>query len=260
MRLLLCAFVLAYATLAIGQEVRVAAAADLAPSMPELKRAFESEHSGSRIRVSIGSSVSLEMQLENGAPFDVFLSADVEQPRKLINSGKAEAGSYFVYAQGVLALLVPRSHAEIWDLRALTSGQVKKIAIANPQHAPYGRAAVAALKAAGLYDVLQSKIVEGENVAQAAQFVISGNADAGIVSLSAKSLAKEQFAAYPVDAGLYPPLRQAAVLMKPGADKPLAKEFIDFLRSEKGRTILQKHGLRPAVAACRVAGKRTKKG
>ena len=259
MRLLLPFFILACATLAMGQQLRVAAAADLAPSMPELKQAFESEHPGSRVTVSIGSSVSLEMQIENGAPFDVFLSADVEQPRKLVDSGKAEAESYFVYAQGILALLVPRSHAEISDLRALSSQQVRKIAIANPQHAPYGRAAVAALKSAGLYEVLHSKIVEGENVAQAAQFVISGNADAGIVSMSAKGLAKERFAAYPVDPMLYPPLRQAAVLTKSGAGKPLAKDFLDFLKSQKAQGILQQHGLRSAAAVFKPVGKRAKK-
>ena len=224
----------------------MAAAADLSPSMKELKQTFEADHRGSTVSVSIGSSVNLETQIENGAPFDVFLSADVEQPQKLIRSGRAEASSFFVYAQGILALLVPQKNKEIQNLQSLSSESVHKIAIANPEHAPYGRAAVAALKSAKLYDKLQTKIVMGENVAQAAQFVVSGNADAGIVSMSAKGL--EGVVAYPVNPSLYPPIRQGAVLTKAGADKASAKQFMEFMRSDKAISILQRHGLQSTRA------------
>jgi molybdate transport system substrate-binding protein len=224
--------------------------------MKELKQAFEAEHHGSTVSISIGSSVNLETQIENGAPFDVFLSADVEQPQKLIHSGKAEANSFFVYAQGILALLVPKKNAEILNLQSLNSERVRKIAIANPEHAPYGRAAVAALKAAKLYDKLQAKIVMGENVAQAAQFVVAGNADAGIVSMSAKGL--EGVVAYPVNPSLYPPIRQGAVLTKAGADNAAAKQFLEFMRSEKAISILQRHGLQSTRAIFKpVAGEAT---
>ncbi len=236
---------------AVAQQLRVAAAADLAPSMNEIKQAFEEGHEGSKLIVSIGSSVQLETQIENGAPFDVFLSADMEQPQKLIDGGKAEQGTLYEYARGILALLVPANQAAVQTLQELASDSVRKIAIANPSHAPYGRAAVAALKSSGLYDSLRSKLVEGENVAQTAQFVISGNADAGLVSMSAKSAAGPDFKTYPVDPSLYPPIRQGAVLTKAGAHNAAARDFLEFLHSDKAQKILQDHGLNSSKAVFR---------
>jgi molybdate transport system substrate-binding protein len=238
------------ALMASAQEVRVAAAADLAPSVDELKRAFESEHSGRRVTFSIGSSVQLEQQIENGAPFEVFLSADTEQPQKLIDHRKADRGTFFIYGNGILTLLVPRT-SSVHSIQDLASDQVKKVAIANPAHAPYGRAAVAALKAAQLYERVQPKMVQGENVSQTAQFVISGNADAGLVSMSAKTAAGERFTAYPVDPSLYPPIQQAVVLTNGGAQNPTAREFLQFMHSQSALRILQEHGLQTSKAVLR---------
>jgi molybdate transport system substrate-binding protein len=217
--------------------LRVAAAADLAPAMNELKQEFEHSHQNATLSYSIGSSVQLEQQIENGAPFDVFLSADRDQPQKLVDRGLAHA--LFIYAQGSLVILTRRP--ELQNLQALRSA--KRIAIANPEHAPYGRAAVEALKSAKLYDAVQSKLVQGENVAQAAQFVLSGNADAGLVSATAKPKSGK-FHVYPVDPSLYSAIRQGAVLTNAGAKNWAARDFMEFMRSDGAQRILQAHGLR----------------
>src|SRR5689334_4293710 len=182
--LMVCAVLVARA--AGGQQVRVAAAADLKFALDDLAKEYQRQ-SGVSVAPTYGSSGNLFMQIQNGAPFDVFLSADVEFPKKLEAAGLTEQGTLQQFATGRIVLWMrPDSSIDLTRLgwKALLEPSVKKISIASPEHAPYGRAAVAALRAAGIYDQVREKIVYGENISQAAQFVQSGNADAGIIALS----------------------------------------------------------------------------
>jgi molybdate transport system substrate-binding protein len=168
-------------------EVRVAAAADLKFALPEVVAAFHAARPDLRVSVSYGASGEFFAQLSNGGPFDLFLSADMDYPRKLIADGLADQASEFLYAIGHLVVWVPRASpldVERRGIEALLDPSVKKIAIANPRHAPYGRAAEAALKHLGVYDQIRDRLVLGENIAQTAQFAQSGAADAGVIALS----------------------------------------------------------------------------
>src|SRR5438105_8158584 len=167
--------------------LRVAAAADLRFAMDEIVEAFRREHSTIGVQVTYGSSGNFYAQLSNHAPFDIFFSADVDYPRRLIREGVAIADSEFVYGVGRLVLWVPRASTleiEKLGIKALLSPSVRRIAIANPRHAPYGRAAEAAMKSLRVYDQLKDQLVLGDSVMQTAQFVDSGGADAGIISYS----------------------------------------------------------------------------
>src|SRR5580704_3495070 len=178
--------VLPMARPARAQEIRVAAAADLEFAMQDVAAQFEKQ-SGTKLDVTYGSSGNFFSQLQNGAPFDLFFSADIDYPRKLDAAGLAEPGTLYEYAVGRIAIWTP-SDAKVDVTRlgwkTLLDPSVQKISIANPEHAPYGRAAVAALQQAGIYKQVRPKLVYGENIAQAAQFVQSGNAQAGIVAMS----------------------------------------------------------------------------
>jgi len=223
----------------------IAAAADLQPVLPRLAAAFE-QQTGHRVRTTFGSSGNFYAQIRNGAPFDVFLSADIDYPRRLDATGVAEPGTLIAYATGSLVLWTRRGSGV--DIRsgliALTDAKARRIAIANPEHAPYGRAAVAALTSAGLYDRVKSKLVFGENVSQAAQFVQSGNADVGLLPLSlarsAPLAAAGEYVAVP--ASLYPPIQQAAIIVKSSASKDAAREFLRFLEQPQTREILAQAG------------------
>src|SRR2546423_5728150 len=184
------AVLLAAVVLAPEQEIRIAAAADLKFAMSELAEKFEKQ-SGTKVNVTYGSSGNFFSQMQNGAPFDLFFSADIEYPRRLEAMGLAEPGTLYEYAVGRIVIWTPAdSKVDVtkqgW--KTLLDASVEKIAIANPEHAPYGRAAVAALQNAGIYESVKSKLVYGENISQAAQFVQSGNAQAGIVAVSLAGL------------------------------------------------------------------------
>jgi molybdate transport system substrate-binding protein len=227
------------------KELRVAAAADLQFAMPELARQFEKQ-SGVTIVASYGSSGNFFAQIQNGAPFDLFFSADIEFPRKLEAAGLCEPQSLIEYARGKIVLWSPKG-SQLDPARngwkSLLDSRVRKIAIANPAHAPYGRAAVAALQKAGLYDHLRSKLVFGENISQAAQFVQSGDAQIGIVALSlVLSPAMEGGQSWEIPADFYSPLAQGAVILKSSGEKAHARAFLDFVRSSKGREILARYG------------------
>src|SRR5436305_827440 len=171
---------------AVGQ-LRVAAAADLAPALESIVAEFK-ESQGADVKVTYGASGTLTTQIEQGAPFDVFMSADEGYPKRLIEKKLADGKTLTTYARGRLVLYVLPSVTEDVThvgLKALTSPALQKISIANPEHAPYGRAAVAAMKKVGVYDDVKSKLVLAENVGQAAQFVRSANVQAAIISLSA---------------------------------------------------------------------------
>ena len=225
--------------------VRVAAAADLNAALGDLIGRFSASHAVD-VTVSYGSSGTFYAQLLNEAPFDVFLSADVEYPRQLAARGLALPGGDFSYAVGRLVVWVPTASAidPASGVRALTSASIAHVAIANPDHAPYGRAAVAAMQHEGVYEALRPKIVYGENVAQALQFVQSGAADAGIVAL-ALALAPAardagRFAEVPLDE--YPRLEQGGTILKHAADVDAARAFRSFLVSGEGRAILTQYG------------------
>jgi molybdate transport system substrate-binding protein len=244
-RLLLLAILFCFPAFATAQEIVVAAAADLSSVFPDVAARFEKE-TGKKVKLNFGSSGQFLLQIENGAPFDLFFSADLQYPQRLESEGLTQPGSIYKYAIGKLVLYVPnRSTVNLAQgPRALLSPAVHQIAIANPQHAPYGRAAVEALKHEGLYDALQGKLVMGENISQAAQFVQSGNADAGIVALSlALSPAMTSAGRYvELPASDYTPLEQAAVILKSSRDKATAALFLDYLRKPEIAGLLIQHG------------------
>lgn len=228
-----------------GSEVRVAAAADLKFAMSDLAGQYD-KHTGNKIDVTYGSSGNFFSQIQNGAPFDVFFSADIEYPRKLEAAGLTDPGTLCEYAVGRIVIWAPAdSKIDVakqgWN--ALLDASVQKIAIANPEHAPYGRAAVAAMKKAGIYERVAAKLVYGENISQAAQFAQSGNAQAGIVALSlAVSPAMKDGQRWEIPAEMHAPIEQGAVLLKSARNKRAARDFLDFVKSDAGRATLAKYG------------------
>jgi molybdate transport system substrate-binding protein len=236
---------LALATCASAQELKIAAAADLSAAMQKVAAAFEKQ-AGVHLSFSFGSSGNFFAQIRNGAPFDVFLSADRAYPEKLADAGQVDQ-QVVVYARGKLvAWASNRSAIELSpdNLKALTTSAVSKVSIANPEHAPYGRAAVAALVHFKVYDQVKPKLVLGENVSQAAQFAQSGNADVGLIALSlALSDTMKKDGRYVVlPQGSYPPLEQAGAVLRSSQNKQQAHRFLDFLRSQAGQKILHEYG------------------
>ena len=226
-------------------EVYVAAASDLVYCMQELNAEFRKAKSDIDVVVSVGSSGTFFAQIRNGAPFDLFLSADMEFPRRLIEQGVAEKGSLTPYAIGRIVLWATRADIDLrGGIGVLTDKAISRIAIANPEHAPYGRAARAAMQKAGIWNTVQSKIVFGENISQARQFVQSGNADIGIIALSLAMAPVVQgigqYALIPEDA--HPRLEQGAVLTVRGAKNPGARAYMEFLKSLQARSIFEKYG------------------
>ncbi len=229
-----------------AEELRVAAASDLNYAFRELAERFENE-TGNALKLSLGSSGNFFSQIENGAPFDVFLSADIDYPRRLEADGLAEPGSIYRYAVGRLVVWVPQGspiEIERLGMKALLDPAVKRIAIANPQHAPYGRAAVAAIEHYAVYDQVKTKLVFGENISQAAQFVQSGNAQIGILALSLASASpmKDSGKYWEVPMEAYPRIEQAAVILRSSPRKKSAAALLAFLRSGTGRGILRRYG------------------
>ncbi len=216
-------------------KLKIAAASDLNFALREIGPKFPA----AQLEIAYGSSGNFYTQITNGAPFDLFLSADLDYPRKLAAAGIGRADSLFTYGAGRIVVWVPAASA-IDPATALRSPGVKHLAIANPQHAPYGRAAEAALRALGLYDSLQPKLVLGENISQTLQFVESGAADAGIVALSlalAPAANKGRYWEIPIDA--YPRIQQGGIILK---DSAAAREFRAYLTAGAGRRTLRKYG------------------
>ena len=243
MQVLFCAW-LAHA----GEAPAIAAAADLKYALAEAAQAFEKD-SGRAVRVSFGSSGNFTQQIEQGAPFELFLSADEAYVQRLAEKGlTVDRGT--LYAVGRIVLFVPQGSplqpdASLADLRAaLSDGRLKRFAIANPEHAPYGRAARAVLRQAGLWDALQPRLVLGENAAQATQFAAAGSSQGGIVPLSlsrAPEVAKlGRFALLPAEWHAGEPLRQRMVLTRKAGDT--ARAFYAWLQQPAARAILERHG------------------
>jgi len=245
--LLAALFLLAISPKVFADEIVVAAASDLGAAAKDLIADFE-KRTGHTVKLSLGSSGNFHTQIRNGAPFDVFLSADVNYVRELEKAGLTEASSSFIYAIGRIVLWVPATSRLPVErgLQVLASPDLRKIAIANPRHAPYGRAAEAALRTFGVYDAVKDRLVLGENIAQTAQFVQTGNAEAGVVALSlvlAPPVTKVgHWIEIPPDS--YPRLEQGAIITAHGAKNPLAPAYLAFLRSPEARAILDRYGFR----------------
>jgi molybdate transport system substrate-binding protein len=228
-----------------AQDLRIAAAADLQFALKDLGAHYEKQ-SGTKLAISFGSSGNFFAQIQNGAPFDIFFSADIDYPRKLQAAGLIEPDSFTIYAQGRIVLWTPPGLSFDFAKRGLSvllDERIQKVAIANPEHAPYGRAAAAALKKAGLYDQLKRKLVFGENISQTAQFVQSGNAQTGIVALSlALSPAMKDGQRWEIPTDLYPTLEQAVVILKSSANKAAAQAFLQYLRTSEAQKTLARYG------------------
>jgi molybdate transport system substrate-binding protein len=231
---------------ATAQEITVAAAADMSTALPQVVAAY-TKKTGQAVKLSFGSSGNLTNQIRNGAPFDAFFSADEQYPQQLITEGLASKDTLYRYAVGRLVLWVPGdSPLDLSKLgiESLLDSSVKKISIANPATAPYGRAAEATLRHFGIYDQVSSRLVVGENVSQAAQFVESGNAQAGLIALShALAPAMKDRGRYwtvPLDA--YPTLNQAAIVLSKSRQQDAASRFLDFLRSPEATSLLTSYG------------------
>jgi molybdate transport system substrate-binding protein len=232
--------------------LRVAAAADLQFALKDIAQQFEHQ-TGRKVEITFGSSGNFFAQVKNGAPFDIYFSADIDYPRRLQQAGLTEPNSLLKYAVGRIVIWMPSDSqidlpAQKWN--ALLDPTVQKVAIANPEHAPYGRAAVDALKHAGIFEGVQSKLVYGENISQAAQFVQSGNAQAGIIALShALSPAMKSGQRWGVPADEYAPIEQAAVVLKSARDKDSARAFLAFVSSDAGQRTLANYGFATPNAA-----------
>ena len=227
-------------------ELTIAAAADLKFALDDLVKEFKDQSPTTKINVTYGSSGNFFAQLQNGAPFDLFFSADIAYPRKLAESGFG-ADEVFLYGIGCLVLWVPKDSPVAVDqlgIKSLLEPSIRKIAIANPEHAPYGRAALAALKTLNVYDQVASKLVYGENIAQTAQFVQSGAADAGLLALSLAVAPQMRnsgrFWQIPLDA--YPRMEQGGIILKSTKNPESAGAFRDFVLGDHGREVLKQYG------------------
>jgi molybdate transport system substrate-binding protein len=228
------------------RELNVAAAADLSAALQEVAANYQ-KRTGVTMKLSFGASGSLTQQIQNGAPFDVFFSADMDYPRQLVANGQGDGATLYRYAVGRLVLWVPNDSLldlEHKGMDVLLDPSVKKIAMANPQHAPYGRAAAAALKHYGLYEKVGARLVLGENVAQTAQFVESGNAQVGFVAL-AHAMAhamqgKGKYWIIPEEA--HPPLDQGVVLISRSPHEQDAAAFLEYVKTAEAATVLRRYG------------------
>ena len=229
-----------------SRQVRVAAAADLKFALDELAAAYRELHPNADVQITYGSSGNFYSQLSNKAPFDLFLSADVGYVDKLIAAGLADKDTKFLYAIGQIVVWAPgesKLDVATQGVQSLLDPSVKKIAIANPAHAPYGRAAEAALRKNGLWEKVQDRLVLGENIAQTAQFVQSGSADVGIIALSlAMSPGMKDGRYYLIPQSDYPRLEQAGVILSWAQDRPAADAFHQFITAPEGKSILAKYG------------------
>jgi molybdate transport system substrate-binding protein len=237
-----------------GTVVRVAAASDLRFVLDEIIAAFHKEYPNCRVQVSYGSSGNLATQIINGAPYDLFLSADIGHAQKLATHGLARSEDVFPYAIGQLAVWIPNSrladlppvNTGIQAMNLLTDSRIQRIAVANPMHAPYGQAAVEALRKAGIYEAVQSKLVFADNVSQAAQFVQSGAADAGMISLSLaiSTEATKESKYWTVPQEFYSPLIQAGVILSKSGSAATAEKLKDYFFSSQTQALWEKHGYR----------------
>lgn len=242
---LLCLVVCSGVPIASAENLTIAAASDLSFAMKELVAEYE-QVTGSPVKVTLGSSGNFYAQIQNGAPFDLYFSADIGYPKKLEESGLTVPGSLYRYAVGRIVLWTgTASHLDVSrGFEVLRDPGVKKIAIANPKHAPYGRAAVAAMESFKVYDSVKDRLILGENISQAAQFIESGACEIGIIALSlavAPAL-KEKGVYWEIPAGAHPPIEQGAVIVKASKQQASARLFLEFVKGPQGQEIMKRYG------------------
>lgn len=246
-RLLLCVMlvILCRPAIALADDIAVAAASDLHFAIKELIVEYE-KLTGRHVKLSLGSSGNFYAQLQQGAPFDLYFSADIGYPKKLEEAGLTVPGSLYRYAVGRVVLWAPKqSPVEVSKgLTVLRDAAVRKIAVANPKHAPYGRAAVAAMEQSQVYAEVKDRLVLGENISQAAQFIESGACDVGIIALSlAMAPAMKSAGSYwLIPAEAHPPLEQGAVIMKQSKQQDAARHFLQFMQSPQGQEVMTRYG------------------
>lgn len=225
---------------AMADEIRVAAASNFSGAITTLSLQFE-ENTGHKVTLIFGSSGKHYAQIKNGAPFDVFFSADLQRPELLEQEGIALSGSRFTYALGQLVLWSPKQGFVDSDARVLSQGKFRFLAIANPKLAPYGKAAREVLRAQGLWNRLSGRLVRGENIGQTFQFVNSGNAELGFVAYAQVKRLNQKMTGsiWKIPQALYTPIEQQAVLLK---DDEAARAFLLFVRSEEALEIIRDYG------------------
>lgn len=240
---LLLVLLLAWAPLTQAEKITIAAAADLKFAMDELVVEFRQAHPTDKVEVIYGSSGKFHTQIQQGAPFDLYFSADIEFPRLLAKAGFA-ASEVIPHAFGRIVLWSTTQDASKMTLASLTDPAIKRIAIANPKHAPYGMRAVEALKQSGLWDKVESKLVYGDNIAHTAQFVQTGNAQVGIIALALalnpELAAKGDYWLIPEQ--LHTPLEQGFIITKRAEHNALAKQFADYMESKPAREVMTRYG------------------
>lgn len=233
------------ATRASAETLYIAAASNLVYCLEELNSQFKKQYPNLEIKVTTGASGNFFAQIQQNAPYEVYLSADVIYPQQLVDKQLADAKTLSIYARGQAVLWTNNKNIDLnQGLSVLTQTNIKRIAIANPEHAPYGQAAKAALQQAKMWQAIQPKLVLGENIAQTLQFVQTQNADVGVVALSllrAPQLAGQgQYWLIPTH--FYPPLEQAMVVTKRGKNNPLAYDYLKFIKSPPAQKILADYG------------------
>lgn len=230
----------ALAASAQAETLTVAVAANFKKPAEEIGAAFKAK-TGDEVKYAFGATGQFAAQIRNGAPFDILLAADDTTAPALAKDGLALASSNFVYARGTLVLYSTTLPLKEQGEQILRKGDFAHVSIANPKTAPYGTAAIEAMKKMGVYDALKPKIVEGSNIGQTFDFVATGNAQAGFVALSqAIGAGKGQW--WVVPQADYAPIDQSAILLKPGENKAVAKAYLDFLRGPEARTVIEKYG------------------
>jgi molybdate transport system substrate-binding protein len=235
---------LVFASAILADTANIAAASDLQYAFKEMQSLFAKKYPTETINFQFGSSGKALTQIQSGAPYDAYFAADMNYPKQLKEKGLA-VGDVKPYALGRVGLMVLKSSKiPLNDLSILSTDRIKKIAIANPEHAPYGQAAVAALKTLGLYDKIKSKFVYGENIQQTTQYVQTGAADAGIIALSiAKApIIADQINFALIDGKTHPDILQGYALLKRGENNKAARAFLLTVESPEGDAIMKKYG------------------
>ncbi len=233
----LLTFFLVLVSISVAEPLRIAAASSLRFALEEISKKFQKKYK-TELLISYGASGHFYLQIKHGAPYDVFLSANATYPRKLVEKGRALKDTYTVFAKGRLVLFTVKD-IELKDYSVLL--KVKRIALANPKYAPYGKAAMEFLKNAGLYPKVRHKLVYGANVSQAFQFTASGGADIGLVALSLViPFGKGRW--LEVSPELYSPVEHAGVVTVQTKNRELAKEFLNFLKSKDAEGVFKRYG------------------
>jgi len=228
-----------------AEEITIAAASDLNFAFKDLVGEYE-KTTGNTVKLTLGSSGNFYAQLQNGAPFDLYFSADIGYPKKLEEAGVTVPGSLYRYALGRIVLWTGnQSKIDVAKgIEVLAGPTIRKVAIANPKHAPYGRAAIAAMEHYQVYDLAKDKLILGENISQAAQFIESGACDIGIIALSLALAPTMKTAGeyWEIPAAAHPPIEQGAVILKSSKHQDAARQFLDFMKSAAGQEVMKRYG------------------